>query len=352
MNIFDLIILVNPDICCHGFVIISKKRRIMRADRLISLLMLLQSRGRMKAQELARELEVSERTVYRDIDALSAAGVPIYGECGREGGFALLDSYQTRLTGMTDEELRSLFMLSIPEPLNDLGISLELKKALLKLSAALPDARRGVEDALRLRFFIDSSGWEKRYEPLPYLQVVYQAVRQDRRLHIVYQPMVNITLDKWVEPYGLVAKSSEWYLISATNGKISVHSISELLQARLGDETFLRPSTFNVAAFWKEWCAQQANASVEYHVKLRVFPRMVPFIKFIFGLGFHATTVQTNSTKDVVLEMTFESLEAARSRLLPLGSGVEVLEPEALRCSVYDYAQQIVQIYSSGIGKL
>ena len=142
----------------------------MRADRLLSLLMLLQARGRMTAQELAAELEVSERTIYRDINALSASGVPVYAESGPGGGCALLDSYRTNLTGLTADEARALFMLNIPAALDQLGVTQELKAALLKLSAALPEARRRDEERIRQRIHLDSTWWFQAEEPLPHLQ--------------------------------------------------------------------------------------------------------------------------------------------------------------------------------------
>src|SRR5512147_2861952 len=153
----------------------------MRADRLLSLLMLLQARGRMTAQELARELEVSERTIYRDINALSASGVPVYAESGPGGGCALLDSYRTNLTGLTADEARALFMLSIPAPLDQLGVGQELRAALLKLSAALPSSRRPDEERARQRIHIDSLAWFQGEDPVPHLHTLQQAVWQDRR---------------------------------------------------------------------------------------------------------------------------------------------------------------------------
>jgi predicted DNA-binding transcriptional regulator YafY len=320
----------------------------MRADRLLSLLMLLQSRGKMKACELAEHLEVSERTVYRDMDALSAAGVPVYGEAGPQGGFALLDAYQTRLTGLTDEELRVLFMLNIPQPLVDLGLSLKFQQALLKLSAALPQSRREVEDAFRLRFHLDSTPWEQNPEPLPHLQQVYQAVRQDRRLLIRYQPMFNVTLEDWVEPYGLVAKGGEWFLVSFAHEKLSVLRVANLLDARLGEETFSRPLAFNIAEFWKAWCAHKAHLSQEYRVTVRIFPRLIPFLPQLISSIKQEAAPKSAGTDDLLLELHFESLETARDWLLPLGSGLEVLAPLALRCSMQDYAEQILQVYTGG----
>jgi predicted DNA-binding transcriptional regulator YafY len=134
-------------------------------------------------------MEVSERTIYRDIDALSSAGVPIYGEPGPAGGYALLDSYRTTLTGLTDGELRALFMLSIPDALADLGLSQPLRSVLLKLSAALPVARRGEQDLVRQRFFLDSAWWRQGEEPVPHLLMLQQAVWQDRRVWLAYRSL-------------------------------------------------------------------------------------------------------------------------------------------------------------------
>lgn len=317
----------------------------MRADRLLSLLMLLQSRGKMKARELAEALEVSERTIYRDIVALGTAGVPVYGDSGPAGGFALLDTYQTKLTGMTDEELRVLFMLRIPQPLVDLGLGLELKQALLKLSAALPSRRRMLEEASRLRIHLDSSTWKQQQEPLPHLQVVYQAVRDDRCLFIRYQPLYNVTLEAWVDPYGLVAKAGDWYMVCASAGKLVVHQVGQLLEARLGDETFTRPGDFDVAEFWGEWCARKARASQGYRVTVRVFPRLMPYLTLVTSPIKQEQIQVAPGSDGMVLNLDFESLEAARKWLLPLGSGVEVLAPLALRCSVIDFAEQILSVY-------
>ena len=148
----------------------------MRADRLLSILLLLQARGRMTAHQLAQELEVSVRTIYRDIDALSTAGVPVYAERGPGGGCELIDSYRTSLTGLNKDEVHALFMLSIPAPLDELGVSQELKTALRKLAAALPAARRQDEERVRQRITLDWTGWNQPADPVPHLQTIQQAV--------------------------------------------------------------------------------------------------------------------------------------------------------------------------------
>jgi predicted DNA-binding transcriptional regulator YafY len=320
----------------------------MRADRLLSILMLLQARGRMTAQELAEDLEVSVRTIYRDIDALSVAGVPIYTERGPGGGCSLLDSYRTTLTGLTRHEVRALFMLSIPAPLAELGVGQDLRAALLKLSAALPVAHRQDEERVRQRIHLDAVEWFHAREPVPHLKTIQQAVWQDRRLLLTYHLPFETRVERLVDPYGLVAKASVWYLVCARDGHIRVHRVSNVLEARLVDGSFERPADFDLAAFWKTWCAEvEANRS-SYPVSVRVSEDLVPFLPRFFGDGMR-TVMQETGPPDaegwVTMTLPFESLEDARSRILGFGGAIEVLEPQALLESVLDFAAQITARY-------
>ena len=246
----------------------------MRADRLLSLLMLLQTHGKLPAHQLAKELEVSERTIYRDIEALSMAGIPIYGEPGREGGFALVDHYRTTLTGLSDAQVQALFMLNIPAPLADLGVRQEARAALLKIAAALPGDHREDERRVRQRFFLDAVGWDRGEEAVPHLQTIHQAVWQDRQLWISYQigPLA-VDLEQRVEPYGLVAKAGIWYLVYRRGEALRVQRVSRLLDARLAEETFARPVDFDLAAFWQDWCAEQERSRFYYAVTARISPQ-------------------------------------------------------------------------------
>jgi predicted DNA-binding transcriptional regulator YafY len=327
---------------------------LMRADRLLSLLMLLQSRGRMTARVLARQLEVSERTIYRDIDALSAAGVPVYGEPGRDGGFALIDRYRTNLTGLTDGELQALFVLSIPMlsnpgPLAELGLGQELRGALLKLSASLPDVRRETAAWARPRIYIDPSGWEHAVEPVPHLQTLYQAVRQDRCVRINYRPLFQVRLDLLIEPYGLVAKAGAWYLVYASKGRLRVQPLSGLIDVQMTEETFLRSEGFELANAWEEWCSARAYDRAGYPVSVRVSPAMLPFLPMYFGPGIRERVAESDPPDPqgwITLDLSFESHETARDRLLSFGSAVEVIAPPALRLSIQDYGQQIAALYT------
>jgi predicted DNA-binding transcriptional regulator YafY len=315
----------------------------MRADRLLALMMLLQTRGRMTARRLARELEVSERTIYRDIDALSAAGVPVYGEPGRDGGYALLDSYRTTLTGLSEGEVQALFMLSIPAPLADLGVSQELKAALLKLSAALPAARRRDQARVQQRFHLDGVGWRQGEEAVPHLTTLHRAVWDDRRLRIAFRlPPLGVTVTQEVAPYGLVAKAGVWYLVYAHKGTVRVRRVSAVLEAETLETSFVRPDDFDLPAFWQAWCARVADNQQSYRVLVRVAPDFLPVLPYYFGKGLLDTL---GDAGEAILELPFESFEAARDRILSLGRGVEVLAPPALRASVLDFAQQIVALY-------
>src|SRR5579884_1595719 len=185
----------------------------MRADRLVSLLLLLQTRGRMTAQDLAQRLEVSERTIYRDMSALGMAGVPVYAERGPGGGCSLAHGYRTNLTGLTLDEARTLFMSGAPALLKDLGMSKALDDALLKLLAALPISQRQQAQRARERIYVDPAGWSSPDEALPYLGVVSEAVWSDRRLRLIYNRPDGedmVLVERVVDPLGLVAKASIW----------------------------------------------------------------------------------------------------------------------------------------------
>ncbi len=324
----------------------------MRADRLLSLLMLLQARGKMTAQKLAEELEVSVRTIYRDIDALSTAGVPVYAERGPGGGCALIDGYRTSLTGLTRDEVQALFMLSVPAALDELGASHELKAALRKLTAALPAAHRSDEERVRQRIHLDWAGRGQPEEPAPYLQTMQQAVWEDRKLYLAHRLQVGPHVEQFewlVDPYGLVAQAGVWHLVYARDDQIHVHRVSRVLDARITDEYFERPADFDLATFWKTWCAEHEENRPYYPVTARVSPALIPYLTQYFGERIRDEIAQAGPPDAegwITLTLPFETIWDARERILGFGGAVEVLEPEALRKSVIDFATQIVAFYT------
>jgi predicted DNA-binding transcriptional regulator YafY len=310
--------------------------------------MLLQSRGRLTAQQLSEELEVSVRTIYRDMEALSMAGVPVYAERGPGGGCALLHSYRTTLTGLTQDEVRALFMLSIPASLAELGVDHELRVALRKLSAALPAAARSDEERARQRIHLDPTGWSEARKPIPHLPTIHQAVWDDCRLHLTYRLPWAARADWLVEPYGLVAKTDTWYLVCARRGHFRVYAVSRVLDARLSGETFERDEGFDLVTFWRTWCAEAEKNRPSCPVVARVAPEFVPFLPSYFGESIREAIARAGPPDGegwISVTLPFESVEDARDRILGFGRAVEVLGPVAVRNSVSDYAEQIYELY-------
>ncbi len=320
----------------------------MRADRLLSLLLLLQVKGKMTAQELARELEVSERTIYRDIDALSYAGVPVYGDPGHKGGYALVDDFRTNLTGMTRDELRALFMLGNLAPIADLGVGKELSAALLKLSASSSKEHQLEEEKIRQRFLFDSKWWDQREEQAPHLQVIQQAVWENQKLFITYRSPFSVNIKRKVAPYGLVAKAGRWYLVLARNDSMHVQRVSDLIEVYISEESFAGSENFDLKAFWRDWSTEYERFLSDFTATVRVAPGFFSVLPRYFGGGILNQIDQADPPDSegwITLTLSFESFEAARDRLLGFGRGVEVLEPLALRKSIIDYAQQILWLY-------
>ncbi|MBK9924973.1 MAG: WYL domain-containing protein [Anaerolineales bacterium] len=324
--------------------------QIMRADRLLSLLMLLQTRGQMSAQELADELEVSERTIYRDIIALSTSGVPVYASRGPGGGVRLIEEYRTTLTGLTPDETRALFMMSIPAPVMQLGMGEKFKGALLKLSASLPDAHRADEIRTRQRVHLDSSWWFQSDQNVPCLQTIQQALFQDRRLRMkVRWVFFNTEFEQDAEPYGLVAKANVWYLVYGRGGNPHVVRVSQIIEAELTAEICIRPPGFDLVEFWEGWC-DEYESHPPFMAKVRVSPEAIPLLAEYVGdraRGQVAYRHVPDADGWVTFDLPFESFITARSHLLGLGRAVEVLEPDTLRKSLVDFAEQIVGFYKT-----
>ncbi|MFU8825985.1 MAG: helix-turn-helix transcriptional regulator [Brevefilum sp.] len=322
----------------------------MRADRLLSILMLLQTHRRLTARYLAAELEVSERTIYRDIVALTTAGIPIYTESGPGGGISLIESYRTDLTGLRPEEAQALSMLTIPEPLVDLGVDKALKAALLKLAAAFPQSGRENQTLAQNRIHLDATWWFHDEEPSPHLDTIKQAVWQDRLLQITYQGDFNYIGEQVVAPYGLVAKTNVWYLVYAYAERIRIRRVSRIRSAALCPDTFQRPPDFDLSAFWSTWCAEYEHNRPFYEVQARVAPALAERLPKLLQNNqpdYRATPPVASAANWPLMTLRFESFDAARTRLLGFGGAIEVLAPLALRQSLADYAAQINRIYES-----
>ncbi|TNC23175.1 helix-turn-helix transcriptional regulator [Amycolatopsis alkalitolerans] len=309
----------------------------MRASRLLSVLLLLQNRGRMTADELAAELEVSVRTVYRDIEALSAAGVPVYADRGRMGGYQLVGGYRTRLTGLTEEEAQALALAGLPIAAAELGLGTVLAAAQLKLYAALPAELRERAGELAQRFFLDVPGWFRGIESLPRLAEVAQAVWEGRRIATRYRRWDNTEADRVLEPLGLVLKAGNWYLAARANGTVRTYRVSRIDSLEPG-EPFDRPADFDLAEYWREWSEQ---------FEQRMYPRvavvrlsrlgrdLVPF--YLGAVGARALRECRDEPDEdgwLRVELPVEPGAPALGELLRFGPELQVLEPADLRAEV------------------
>ncbi len=321
----------------------------MRADRLLILLLLLQTRGRVTAQTLAKRLEVSERTIYRDLEALSLAGVPVYAERGPGGGWKLLDDYRTNLTRLTETEVNTLFMSGVAGPMADLGLGKAGEDALLKLLAALPTVYRNNAERARQRIHLDAAGWFRREEEVPYLQVVQEAVWNDRRLRLTYLRSGVDLVERLVDPYGLVAKASVWYLVASSAREMRVYRVSRIQAVEMTEERFDRPTDFDLRTFWAQWSAEFETGLLRYPVTLRVAPDAISTLPHVLG-DWVQTLIKQAGPADadgwITLSLLFEGLPEARSRLFGLGTVIEILEPQELRDSLADFAARIATFYA------
>lgn len=314
----------------------------MRADRLLSILMLLQSRQQMSAPELARELGVSVRTIYRDVDALCAAGVPIYADTGANGGYRLVENYRANLTGLTQDEMNALLLVKVPDTLASLDAGQKLKTALLKLYAAQWTRPADHEPP---GVYLDWAWWGYGHDMPPHLQTLYEAVSHHHRVAVRYRMLNGVEITRVVEPYGLVAKAGAWYLVYAGNGRFNHHLVSALAAVHPLDETFEREAAFNLETYWKAACADVERESGRFWAVLRIAPAAYRDLSlFLDGFRWEVTTA--NNDDWVCLKVWFDSFYAARTAVLGLGGAVEVIEPEALRLSVADFAAQAVRLYA------
>ncbi|MGD9675939.1 MAG: helix-turn-helix transcriptional regulator [Candidatus Bipolaricaulia bacterium] len=320
----------------------------MRADRLLSILVYLQARGRSTTARLAEEFEVSQRTVLRDLFALRVAGFPLYTNRGPRGGCYLHDDYRTALTHLTNDEIAALFLSSTAKPLEDLGLSEPLRAARLKLTAALPALRRAPASHLAQRIVIDSRPWRRHDRPSGFLSILYRAAMEDRWLRVTFVRSFDVTIRRRIASYGLAVKGGAWFLIWAgEDGHVRVDAVSDIHRARLEEGHFPRADGFDLESFWQAWCENREAARPGFAVRLRVRKNALRYVRDALGERrgiFPAPAQETDEW--AVIDVTFPRFEEARHRLLALGGAVEVTDPQALRASMVDFAEQIVARYN------
>lgn len=321
----------------------------MRASRLVSLLLLLQTRGGMTAAELARELEVSVRTIHRDVEALAESGVPIYADRGPLGGIRLVEGYRTRLTGMTAEEAQALFLSGLPGPAAELGLGTVVAAARLKVLAALPAELRGRASRLVERFHLDTTGWFQAGEPVPFLADLADAVWEAERVEIDYD-RGDRTVTRLLEPLGLVLKGGVWYVVGGVDGQVRTYRGSRMLRVTPTNERFERPDGFELGAFWSESSAAYERDAPRVEVTLRLPPDRLE--RLTGAVGAHVVNVAERLPEPdpegwIRLRLRIEWPDSAPAALLAVGSDLEVLEPVDLRERIVRHARRVLDRYGA-----
>ncbi|MEU3425770.1 helix-turn-helix transcriptional regulator [Streptomyces gardneri] len=321
----------------------------MRAARLIKLVLLLQSRPSMTAAELAAELEVSERTITRDALALSEAGVPVYADRGRAGGYRLVGGYRTQLTGLARGEAEALFLSGLPGALRDLGLADAASAARLKVSAALLPSLRDAPDAVGRRFLLDAPGWYQEPETPELLAPVAEAVWDDRLLFARYLRGDGEEVERELRPYGLVLKAGVWYVCARADSSFRTYRVDRFTAVAVGEERFVRDEDFDLPSFWEERAAEFARSLLRAEVVLRLSEagaRRLPHVtdRAAAEEALAAGAAEDDGRLRVVLRV--ESEEVAFSQLLTLGPEAEVLAPAALRARFTAAARGLATLYS------
>lgn len=319
----------------------------MRAARLIKLVLLLQSRPSMTGGELARELEVSERTVARDVLALSEAGVPVYADRGRAGGYRLIGGYRTRLTGLGRAEAEALFLSGVPAALHDMGLADAASAARLKVSAALLPELGDAPASAAQRFHLDAPAWWRSGDPPELLPAVADAVWDDRRMTARYARRGGEEVERDLEPYGLVLKAGVWYLAARADEQFRVYRVDRFTAVTVGEERFPRSGSFDLPAFWEERAAEFARSILRERVEVRLTPegaRLLPHVTDARAAG-EALAGAAGNGGLVTVTLAVESLEVAYAQLLALGPEAEVLGPPGLRSRFAEAAARTAALY-------
>ena len=317
----------------------------MRASRLVQLLLFLQTRGRTTAAVLARELEVSERTIHRDVDALSAAGVPIYAERGPHGGIQLIDGYRTRLTGLTAEEAEAVFLSGLPGPAAELGLGTVVAAARLKILAALPSELRVRASRLVERFHLDAAGWFHASEEVPHLAALADAVWEARRVKLIYG-RGDREVDRSLDPLGLVLKAGVWYLVAASDGGVRTYRVSRVRTVIATGEPATRPADFDLAAYWAESISAYEREAPRVTVTIRIDPAVIGVLADAVG-GQAVRRAETIPAEDpdgwVHLRVTADWPEEVPARLIGLGGRAEILDPPEVRDRAIILARRMLE---------
>lgn len=316
----------------------------MRASRLMAMMLLLQQRREVTAADVAAELEVSVRTVYRDIAALQAAGVPLWTESGPGGGIRLVEGWRTSLDGLTGDEAAALFLGGVPSAVADLGLGTVLVAAQTKVIAMLPPELRGRAARLRERFHVDAPGWFGPKQPPAQLETISAAVWSGHRVDIVYR-RADRTVHRRLDPLGLVLKAGTWYLVAAHRQQIRTYRLGRIDDATVLADAAVRPDGFDLAEWWAESSARFDRSLLRYRCRVRLSPTALRVLHTVVGPVSAAQARESAGPPDDdgwrAVELWTEAEDVATHQLVGLMTGVEVLEPASLRAAVRAVALEL-----------
>jgi predicted DNA-binding transcriptional regulator YafY len=324
----------------------------VRSDRLLSILLLLQARGRLTARELAERLEVSERTIQRDLDSLGAAGVPVYSERGRHGGAALLPGFRTDVSGLTTAEARALFVFAGRGAPGGADLERDLQAAMRKLLAALPEPSRPAAIRAQERVVVDPRGWRRQAEETANLSTVQEAVWSDRQLRILYRAAGRpVAREQVVHPWGVVVKAGIWYLVAALGGEPRLYRVARVEEAEVLEQPADRPEGLDLEAVWRELRSRVEETGPGVEVRLRVRAERVEMLLRLCAAQLVGPVVRDRGPRqpdwNELMQLTFVAEGAARAILVGFGADVEVLAPESLRLAMVQTARQVLQVYAA-----
>ena len=314
----------------------------MRADRLLSIMLLLEMHERMTAAQLAKRLEVSERTILRDMDALSVAGIPVLAERGASGGWRLIEGFRTRLTGRTAKEVQSLFFSRPPDALAELGLKEASESAWLKLWASLGERAREQATFVHQRFLVDPRGWRDSSQALTALPKLIEALWRDHQARFEYESALHETGERLVHPLGLVVKGSAWYLVASRNGEFRTYRVSRVSNVVVEADAAVRPAGFDLAKYWEDSSSRFREQLPEVNATYLVDPRILRWIRY---KGWRVVE-QIDDGQRIRVRLRFDSEDEVVQLALAHGADIELIEPVALRKVVCEAARGTVQKYA------
>ena len=316
----------------------------MRADRLLSILLLLQSRRQITAADLADRLEVSERTIHRDMEALSIAGIPVYATRGVGGGWALSEEYRTETGGLNEAEVQAVFLTQPHKLLSDLGLGRAAEDGLLKLLAALPQGRRGNAEQIRERIHFDVAGWHREQESVPLLPFLHRAVQGERSIRIAYVRSDGEASNRTIDPLGLVAKGNVWYLVGANGEQFRTFRVSRIRDAEMTDQSFTRPAGFDLASYWESSKNDFVGTFLQVRALFLADPVGVDALR-LAGRWSQVESIREPAGEQLAhVIMQFERTDDAISTALAISPHIELIEPVDLR-------QEVISRLNAALGR-